>query len=36
MWQTRTRYDGELHRRNQQKHGSWVFQILTKAPAKAV
>ncbi len=36
MWQTRTRYDAELHQRNQQKHGSWVFQILTQAPAKAV
>lgn len=30
MWQTHTRYDSELHARNQQKHGSWVIQILTK------
>jgi len=29
MWQDRTLYDGDLHARNQQKHGSWVFKILT-------
>jgi transposase len=27
MWQTRTRYDGELHLRNQLAHGSWLLQI---------
>jgi hypothetical protein len=27
MWQTRTRYDAELHARNQLKHGSWVLKI---------
>jgi len=36
MWQTRTNYDGELHARNQQKHGSWVFQILTAPAANPV
>lgn len=36
MWQDRTLYDGELHARNQQKHGSWVIQILTPAKAKPV
>jgi transposase len=35
MWQTRTRYDGELHARNQQKHGSWVIQIMTTPEAKS-
>jgi len=25
MWQTHTRYDPELHQRNQLKHGSWVI-----------
>lgn len=34
MWQSRTRYDGELHMRNQQKHGSWVINILTVPAAK--
>lgn len=34
MWQTRTRYDAELHARNQQKHGSWVIQILTQKPCE--
>jgi len=29
MWQTSTAYDGELHARNQQKHGSWVFALTT-------
>jgi len=36
MWQTHTRYDGDLHSRNQQKHGSWVIQILTSSAAKSV
>ncbi len=27
MWPTRTRYDGELHLRNQLAHGSWVLQV---------
>lgn len=36
MWQDRTRYDAELHSRNQQKHGSWVIQILTAPAAKPV
>jgi transposase len=34
MWQTRTRYDADLHARNQQKHGSWVIQILPPAPSQ--
>ena len=34
MWQTHTNYDGDLHARNQQKHGSWVIQILTPSAAK--
>ena len=29
MWQDRTRYDAELHSRNQLKHGSWVLKIKT-------
>jgi transposase len=36
MWQTQTRYDGDLHARNQQKHGSWVIQILTAPTTPAV
>ncbi len=36
MWQTKTNYDGDLHARNQQKHGSWVIQILTAPAAKPV
>jgi len=28
MWQTRTRYDAELHQRNQVRHGSWVIGLL--------
>ena len=28
MWQTRERYDPELHQRNQLKHGSWVIELL--------
>ena len=31
MWQTRTAYDGELHMRNQAKHGSWVLQLMTSS-----
>ena len=27
MWQTGTRYDAELHARNQLKHGSWILKI---------
>jgi transposase len=27
MWQTRTRYDADLHTRNQIKHGSWVLSL---------
>jgi len=27
MWQTRTRYDAELHQRNQVRHGSWVIAL---------
>ena len=27
MWQTGTRYDAELHARNQLEHGSWVLKI---------
>ena len=26
MWQNHTRYDPELHMRNQLQHGSWVLQ----------
>jgi hypothetical protein len=29
MWQTHTCYDGELHARNQKKHGSWVLKLVT-------
>ena len=29
MWQTRERYDPELHQRNQLKHGSWVIGLLS-------
>jgi len=36
MWQDRRRYDGELHARNQQKHGSWVIQILTQPTSNTV
>jgi len=28
MWQTRTRYDAELHQRNQVRHGSWVIALI--------
>jgi transposase len=31
MWQTRTRYDAELHQRNQVQHGSWVIALLPPA-----
>jgi len=34
MWQSHSLYDGDLHARNQQKHGSWVFQILTQPAAQ--
>jgi len=27
MWQNRTRYDAELHTRNQLKHGSWLLKL---------
>ena len=29
MWQTRERYDPDLHQRNQLKHGSWVIGLLS-------
>jgi transposase len=29
MWQTRERYDPELHQRNQLKHGSWVMELMS-------
>ncbi|MFV1969184.1 MAG: IS110 family transposase [Pirellulaceae bacterium] len=29
MWQTRARYDPELHQRNQLKHGSWVIGLMS-------
>ncbi len=29
MWQTRERYDPELHQRNQLKHGSWVIGLMS-------
>jgi len=32
MWQTRKRYDPELHQRNQVKHGSWVIALTTVTP----
>lgn len=35
MWQTRTRYDAELHQRNQVGHGSWVFSLLPEATDRA-
>lgn len=28
MWQTRTRYDPDLHQRNQIQHGSWIIALL--------
>ena len=31
MWQTGTRYDAELHQRNQVGHGSWVIAMLPTA-----
>ena len=31
MWQTRTPYDAELHKRNQLQHGSWVPQLQGEA-----
>lgn len=34
MWQTRERYDPELHQRNQLKHGSWVIGLLTTQNAQ--
>lgn len=34
MWRDRTAYDGDLHARNQQKHGSWVIQILMSPAAE--
>ncbi len=36
MWQTRAKYDADLHGRNQLRHGSWVLQLIPKAedPAK--
>jgi len=30
MIRTRTRYNAELHARNQQAHGSWVLKLVTK------
>jgi transposase len=36
MWQTRTRYNPDLHQRNQLQHGSWVLTLLpndTTVPA---
>ena len=29
IWQTRKRYDPELHQRNQLKHGSWVIGLMS-------
>lgn len=31
MWQTRTRYDADLHQRNQLAHGSWVLNLQPAA-----
>jgi transposase len=33
MWQTHTKYDAELHQRNQLKHGSWVLALMTPKAA---
>jgi transposase len=33
MRQSGTRYDAELHQRNQLKHGSWVIDLLAPKPA---
>ena len=33
MWQTRRRYDPELHQRNQLKHGSWVLELMSAPKA---
>lgn len=35
IWQTRQRYDPELHQRNQVRHGSWVIALLPPAKAHA-
>lgn len=35
MWQTRTRYDAELHQRNQIEHGSWIIALLPDAARPA-
>ncbi len=33
MWQTHTKYDAELHQRNQLKHGSWVLGLMASKAA---
>lgn len=33
MLETKTPYDAELHARNQQKHGSWVLQLVNEPAA---
>jgi hypothetical protein len=27
-------YDAEFHARNQQKHGSWVIELMTPSPSQ--
>ena len=34
MWQTGSRYDGELHQRNQLRHGSWVLTLAGTSTAQ--
>jgi hypothetical protein len=33
MWQTRTRYDADLHQRSQVGHGSWVISLTPMTSA---
>ena len=36
MWQTRSRYDAELHHRNQVRHGSWVIALQAADPPRTL
>jgi hypothetical protein len=33
MISTKTPYDAEFHARNQQKHGSWILNLIEKPTA---
>jgi hypothetical protein len=35
MWQSRSRYDEQLHACNQVRHGSWVIALSNPAAATA-